>query len=55
MFKWQGVRVEVDAANFPLLSLFRRGENRDGGTCNSDALHSYCSTLNPCHCSKKLT
>ena len=34
--KWQGNRVELDVANLPLFSLFRRVENRDGDTCNSD-------------------
>ena len=30
MDEWKGIRVEADVANFPLLSLFRREENRDG-------------------------
>ena len=32
MDEWKGIRVEADVANFPLLSLFRREENRDGNT-----------------------
>ena len=39
--KWKGIRVEANVANFPLLSLFRREENRDGNTCNFNTLHSY--------------
>ena len=41
MHEWKGIRVEADVANFPLLSLFRREENRDGNTCNFNTLHSY--------------
>ena len=39
-----GSKVEADVAMCPLLSLFRREENRDGDTCESYALHSYRST-----------
>ena len=49
----QGVRVEADVVNFPLLRLFRREgnrDNRDGDTCNSDTLHKYWATLTLCHC-----
>ena len=34
--QWQGVWVEADAADFPLLSLVCREENTEGDTCNSD-------------------
>ena len=47
--KWEEFSSRKDVANFPLLSLFRREENRDGDTCNSDTLHNYWSMLIPCH------
>ena len=37
----QRLRVEVDVAKLPLLSLFRREENQDCDTCNSDIQHKY--------------
>ena len=40
---------QVAVANFQLLSLNHREENRDGDTCKSDPLHSVLSTLNACH------
>ena len=46
---YKGWKVEADVAVCPLLSLFCREENRDGDTCNSDALNSYWSTLYPCY------
>ena len=38
--QWQELRVEAGVANFQLLCLFRREENRDGITCNFNALHA---------------
>ena len=40
-------KVEADVAMCPLLSLFRREENRDGDTYVPYALHSYRSTATP--------
>ena len=37
----KGRKVEADVAMCPLLSLFRREENRDGIACVPYALHSY--------------
>ena len=37
----KGSKVEADVAMCPLLSLFRREENRDGDTCEPYALHNY--------------
>ena len=40
----KGSKVEADVAMCPLLSLFRREENRDGDTYVPYALHIYLST-----------
>ena len=40
----KGSKVEADVAMCPLLSLFRREENRDGDTYVPYALHNYWST-----------
>ena len=40
----RGSKVEVDVAMCPLLSLFRREENRDGVTYVPYALHNYTTT-----------
>ena len=40
----KGSKVEADVAMCPLLSLFRREENRDGDTYVPYALHNYRST-----------
>ena len=37
----KGSKVEADVAMCPLLSLFRREENRDGDTYMPYALHNY--------------
>ena len=37
----KGSKVEADVAMCPLLSLFRREENRDGDTYVPYALHNY--------------
>ena len=37
----KGSKVEADVAMCPLLSLFRREENRDGDTYVPFALHNY--------------
>ena len=39
-----GSKVEADVAMCPLLSLFRREENRDGDTYVPYALHNYSYT-----------
>ena len=39
--QWGLLRVEADVVKFPLLSLFRREENREGDTCNFNTLHNY--------------
>ena len=41
----KGSKVEADVAMCPLLSLFRREENRYGDTYLPYTLHSYPSTL----------
>ena len=40
-FNEKGSKVEADVALCPLLSLFRREENRDGDTYVPNALHNY--------------
>ena len=40
----KGSKVEADVAMCPLLSLFRREENRDGDTYVPYALYNYWST-----------
>ena len=49
MLQWVEFSRRKDVAYFPLLSLFRREENRDGNTCNFNTLNNYWSTLISCH------